>query len=157
LVLVVIVAAFANTPAFAEAPSSSFQKLQDASPELLTIQVVDVKTKVLENTPTRKRAHVSATANVIQVFRTKSRTKQGAAISIDYEYSDCQCPSLGPIPILEKGKGYSAYLSKKEAKVFAPAAQSESFVPFLKEDSAPSPADKLFKDGKTTDATTPDL
>jgi|SRR5581483_2204756 len=111
----------------AELPPDVYDKLQREAPELLTIEVLAVKTeaKAFKDTV---YVNVTAEARVRKVQRSKSQLQEGAVISIAYVHRQRKVPVDGPseIPILAKGKVYPAYLEKKRDG-YEPAARGHSF------------------------------
>ena len=80
--------------------------------------------------PAFKRLDIMAEARVETVTRSASGLKPGDTIRISYVHLDHKQPLAGPSEpdVLQKGRGYPAFLSKAEkGKVYAPAAKGYSF------------------------------
>lgn len=106
---------------FAELPPHAYRKMQNNAPEYLEIYILNVK---------KKNDFITVDTHIQKVFRTECKLMPGASITIKYEHigSNLDRPGPRPIPILEKGKTYPAFLKKEKVKdYFSPAAMGASF------------------------------
>jgi hypothetical protein len=108
-----------------------YRQWQQQSPEHLLI-----KTRSVNHPPIcfRKSVTVSVEAQVLNVFRSATELQPGRIIKIRYQHFK---PSKGwvgprPLPLLENGKVYHAFLVNDSNNVFyGPAARGYSFSPPL--------------------------
>lgn len=124
----VLLAAFDLADVRAELPPGSYEKLRAEAQEAITGKVLSVETKELE----AGRTEVVAVLLVTAVERSKSGLKNGDEVTVKYVHIDtAKLPGFAgprPVPILEKGKTYPAFLNKlKEEEIYEPAAYGESF------------------------------
>lgn len=113
----------------AELPPSAYEEMKDSAPEALVITIVDTKLRTAK-TPEWERTSVFAKARVDSVARSKSGLKKGQIISIRTVTEKALSPGWvgpSPIPIVEKGKQYQAWLKRGGSAYYA-AARGQSFV-----------------------------
>ncbi|YCM42177.1 hypothetical protein V2O64_12775 [Verrucomicrobiaceae bacterium 227] len=111
-----------STSAHAELPPEAYQKMQAGAPEVIEIKVELVKHQHLF----RRQEFVSAV--VTKVTKSGSKLKVGDKITIKYRHVPLG-RSVGPSPIpqLDKGKTYPAWLRKSGDGHYEPAARGMSF------------------------------
>ncbi|HZS06548.1 MAG TPA: hypothetical protein VFD58_17050 [Blastocatellia bacterium] len=124
LVALIATALIGSTqPSFAELPPYAYQQMQKAAPEYLEIEVRSVRTGRASD-----GIEVEVEAAVTGVRRSASHLRQGAVIRIRYVHDTRHLIGPGPIPVLEKGKKYPAFLRRDpKEKVWRPAAMGRSF------------------------------
>lgn len=127
--LLTLLAAFAAVNVAAELPPSAYKQMQAKAGESLQIEVLSVTETVARDEPNFKQTSVTIEARVVKVLRTRSRTKRNATISITYLHDEHSGGWAGPspVPILEQGKTYPAFLTRSKEGVYAPAAGGHSF------------------------------
>lgn len=106
----------------AELPTEAYLQMQAGAAEVIEIKVEAVKHQHIF----RKQEFVSAV--VIKVTKSASKLKAGDQIEIKYRHvplGNAVGPS--PIPKLDKGKTYPAWLKKSEEGYYEPAARGMSF------------------------------
>ena len=106
----------------AELPPKAYLQMQAGAAEVIEIKVEAVKHQHLF----RKQEFVSAV--VTGVIKSASKLKAGDKIEIKYRHvplGNAVGPS--PIPKLDKGKPYPAWLKKSEEGYYEPAARGMSF------------------------------
>jgi hypothetical protein len=112
----------------AELPPGSYDKLRSEAQDAIIIEVESVTAKELKSGWTE----VILKARVLAVERSKSALKRGSMITIRYQSRDpnkVKFVGPRPVPILEKGEIYPAFLNGNEGmRVFEPAAFGLSFV-----------------------------
>lgn len=116
------------TPARAELPPTAYRAMQRKAPEVVTIRVLAVH----QNTTKESwgdRIHVTLTARVLKVTRTKSGLKPRQTITIRYTNDHYTLPMAGPsqTPILKARQTCPAYLSQIKRTTYAPVAGGYSF------------------------------
>lgn len=129
--LLVLLVAFAAVNVAAELPPSAYKQMQAKAGERLQIEVLSIKETVVRDEPDFKQTSITIEARVVKVLRTRSRTKRNQTISITYLHDEHSGGWAGPspVPILEQGKTYPAFLTKSKDGVYAPAAGGHSFDP----------------------------
>lgn len=110
-------------PAFASAelPPGSYDQLRREAEEAVVIQVTSVR---VERNGDYKQ--VTLGARVLRVGRSQSGLAQGDTITIKYEVSMVPFPGPRPVPILNKGQTYPAFL-RSRGNSYEPAAYGMSF------------------------------
>lgn len=111
----------------AELPPSTYESMQKAASDLLTIEVLRVEIEPGDS-PGRQNVHVMALVN--GVTRSASNVKEGDLINVFYTVTAREKGWSGPgeIPILEEKDKTMAYLVKDTDKgEFHPAAGAMSF------------------------------
>ena len=106
----------------AELPPEAYLQMQAGATEVIEIKVEAVKHQHLF----RKQEHVSAV--VTKVTKSASKLKVGDKIEIKYRHvrlGNAVGPS--PIPQLDQGKTYPAWLRKSEDGHYEPDARGMSF------------------------------
>jgi hypothetical protein len=95
----------------AELPPDVYRDLQARAPEVLVIAVQDVRTQETRESWGR-RLHVTVTAKVRQVQRSRTKLKPGQSIFIRYTHDRYNEPVAGPgqVPVLRKGQTCPAFL-----------------------------------------------
>jgi hypothetical protein len=117
----------------AELPPSAYAQFKAEAPEILRIQVLEVKDEPGEASDSMDNRNIQVKAKVLFVRRSKKGVKTGDSILISYQHSTPKTPGWvgpAPVPILKKGTVYRAYLSVKgtgKDALFAPAARGQSF------------------------------
>lgn len=123
---------YLSSVAFAELPPDAYEEMQRSAPEALKIRVDKVTSARvgLLNFSGKRDQVVEAT--VISVLRTGSRLKVGDGIVIRYVAMKVNERIAGPRPIpqLQAGEEYPAWLSKSELGHYEPAARGFSFAVF---------------------------
>ncbi|MBV9470113.1 MAG: hypothetical protein JOZ57_12830 [Abitibacteriaceae bacterium] len=110
-------------PAHAELPPDAYRHMQNAAPEFIYIQVLAVNTR---NVPHGQ--NVDLKARVVVVKRTATRLRAGHIIHIDYFHRTTLLIGPGPVPLLETGKQYPAFLEKVNGQnIYRPVAGAFSF------------------------------
>ena len=107
----------------AELPPEAYLGLQAAAPEKIEIKIEAVKHQHIF----RRQELVSAV--VTKVTKSASKLKVGDKIQIKYRHSPLRRGEVGPSPVpqLDRGKTYPAWLEKNEEGHFEPAARGMSF------------------------------
>jgi hypothetical protein len=111
----------------AEIAPENYAGMQNDAPEYVTIEPTAVRTGFALFSRTRP---VAVTARVVTVLRSASGINVGDTITIRYEHFNPRRGWAGPrpIPILEVGTRYPAYLAWDAAEnSFRPAAMGASF------------------------------
>ena len=110
---------------YAELPPGSYDTLRAEAPEVLIIEVMQVKTKAEKQNQTE----VMVIAKVLYVEHTVSRLRAGSNIEIIYTRSNTSVPGPRPIPVLTDRSIVPADLKKSPSgPAFEPAAHGMSFV-----------------------------
>jgi hypothetical protein len=113
----------------AEIAPEHYARMQDDAPEYITIEAVAVRRGLALFDRTRP---VTVTARVTSVSRSASGLTAGETITISYEHFNPRRGWVGPrpIPILQPGSRYPAYLAWDDEDVaYRPAAMGASFEP----------------------------
>ena len=106
----------------AELPPSAYLQMQEGASEKIEIKVEAVKHQHIF----RKQEWVSAV--VTKVMKSASKLKVGDKIEIKYRHEPLRgAVGPSPIPKLDKGKSYPAWLRKTKEGHFEPAARGMSF------------------------------
>ncbi|MGJ8643621.1 MAG: hypothetical protein ACSHX9_09455 [Luteolibacter sp.] len=115
--------------AFAELPPKVYEEMQKKASESLKIRVDKVTSEKLGLLDFSGNRNQTVEATVIFVTRTGSGLKSGDVIVIQYlaRKPDEKIAGPRPIPKLQEGKEYPAWLSKAEAGHYEPAARGFSF------------------------------
>jgi len=111
----------------AEIAPEHYARMQDAAPEYVTIEPAAVRKGVALFSRTRP---VRVTAVVVAVSRSATGIAVGDSITIRYEHFTPPRGWVGPrpIPILQTGARYPAYLAWDATEsAFRPAARGASF------------------------------
>jgi hypothetical protein len=114
-----------GTAVRAELPPGSYDSLRVSAPEAVVIEVV----AVTRRPGTQGATTVTLQAKVLTVERSNTGLKKGDVVSIRY-LQIAQNGFVGPrpVPLLEKGAVYPAFLRKEpQSKMYEPAAYGESF------------------------------
>lgn len=120
---VLLIITFAVQTALAELSPCSYKEMQKNAPEYLNLQILSVKTEKASES-----INVEIEAKVMAVHQSKSQVKPGDVIHLHYVHNTKPLVGPRPIPILEKGKVYPAFLTKSEDQEFyEPAAMGRSF------------------------------
>jgi hypothetical protein len=110
-------------PGLAELPPSAYKEMQESAPEYVDIQVLKVKTEKVTD-----GIMVDIEAKVTGVKRSESNLKVGNTIVIKYFHDTRGLVGPAPIPILDEGESYPAFLVKADGNDFyEPAAMGRSF------------------------------
>ena len=110
-------------PSLAELPPHAYKEMQESAPEYIEIEVLKVKTEKLTD-----GIKVETEAKVTGVKRSESNLKTGDTIAIKYFHDTRGLIGPAPIPILDEGKSYPAFLVKEDGNDFyQPAAIGRSF------------------------------
>ncbi|PTY03464.1 hypothetical protein DB346_06170 [Verrucomicrobia bacterium LW23] len=114
----------AATPLSAEISPAAYSHMQNTAAERLVVHVSKVTVTPLPN----NRTSVVAEGTVKEVKKSISGLKEGDPVTIKYDIVPLPKGSVGPSPIppLQEGKDYPAYLTK-EKDFFVPAARAYSF------------------------------
>jgi hypothetical protein len=105
-----------------------YRRMQREAPEVLKIEVLEVRER-----PIRERERefeISVEAKIRRIERSSARLRDGEVIKIVYTHHrrERALPGPGEPPILERGKGYPAFLTKVAGeRLFKPAAGEYSF------------------------------
>jgi hypothetical protein len=116
-----------TTDLSAEIAPEHYARMQDTAPEYVTIEPAAVRKGVALFSRTRP---VRVTALVVAVSRSATGIAVGDSITIRYEQFTPPRGWVGPrpIPILQTGTRYPAYLAwDAKESTFRPAAQGASF------------------------------
>jgi hypothetical protein len=109
----------------AELPPGSYDTLRAEAPEVLIIEVMQVKTKAEKQNQTE----IMVIAKVLYVEHSVSRLRAGSSIEIIYTRSNGPTSGPRPIPVLTERSIVPAFLKKgSNGPVFEPAAHGMSFV-----------------------------
>ena len=112
---------------YAELPPYVYENLKKNSPEVLKIKVRDINSSNVTN----NTKETSVKAQILNVRTSSSGLKEGDMITIVYGVAIKRHPGWvgpSPIPLLERGKVYHAFLRKDcEYNYYTPAARGESF------------------------------
>lgn len=119
--LAVLVVLFTASWACAELPPGSYNKLRADADEAIIIHVTDVKIALMGGDQS-----VTVEAKVLAVERSKNGLKKGDTITIVYTILGKPVVGPLPVPLLEKGEDYPAFLNKK-GQIYEPAAYGWSF------------------------------
>ena len=110
-------------PGLAELSNHAYEQMQETAPECIDIEVLKVKTEKLTD-----GIQVEIEAKVTGVKRSESNLKAGDTIVIKYFHDTRGLIGPAPIPILDEGKSYPAFLVKEDGNDFyEPAAMGRSF------------------------------
>lgn len=115
--------------ASAELPPEAYLRRQKVAPEALRVRVVSVK-KNEADSEKFKTTIFTVEARVLEVERTATHLKAGDVIQIVYVTRQSKVAVAGPapVPILDGGREYPAFLSKNGTKpYYIPAAGAWSF------------------------------
>jgi hypothetical protein len=112
----------------AELPPGSYDKLREGATEILVIEIMAVQQKVIPG----NKVEVTLQAKVLGVEQSRTGLKPGAQMVISYTEFDPKAknrpPGARPVPILERGSIYPAFLNRaSNGKSYEPAAYGESF------------------------------
>lgn len=114
-------------PLLGALPPSLYRKAQSRSSDVLTIEVKKVLTYRYRN----NRLYVKARAQVLSVQRSSRWMRRGSWITIRYRtFRRLPHGTFGaaPIPVLQKGHKYRAYLKRqRHSWNYTPAAGARSF------------------------------
>jgi hypothetical protein len=128
-VAITVAAILRPLPVKAELPPGSYDSLRMNATDALVIKVISVKQKPLPDNALRT-IEVSLKARILEIERTKMGLKKGNYIIIRYPVLDSTQPPIPgprPIPVLEQGGVYPAFLNQQPDGTYAPAAYGESF------------------------------
>lgn len=132
IMLIAVPGIMLSATATAELSPQVYADMQNASPEFLQIRVEQVDTGWCFLI-CRSR-NITVTATVTAVTRTATQLTVGDTITIHYKH---QRPIPGfvgpsPIPILEAGQTYPAYLEVDDENpaIYTPRARGQSFYTF---------------------------
>ncbi|HWP93996.1 MAG TPA: hypothetical protein VNN20_17570 [Thermodesulfobacteriota bacterium] len=110
-------------PGLADLPPSAYKEMQESAPEYIDIEVLKVKTEKVTDA-----IMVDIEAKVTGVKRSESNLKAGDTIVIRYFHDTRGLIGPAPIPILDEGKSYPAFLVKEDGNDFyQPSAMGRSF------------------------------
>lgn len=114
--------------ALAELPPSAYEAMQAAAPEVLVVECEAVSV-------TRSGwfgggpAQVRAQLRVLEARRTPRRARKGEQLEVRYRHVPLDgAAGPRPIPILQEGRRYLAYLDFTADRWMVPAARGASFV-----------------------------
>jgi hypothetical protein len=113
-------------PGLHAAPDDGFRIFQDAAPEFVRVEISDVQVAETRGIFASNRTRVSATGQVIEVFRSASGLAPGSLIEIRYDHQARVGASAETPPILESGRVVPAFLARK-GSAYVPAARHHSF------------------------------
>jgi hypothetical protein len=119
--MIVMVIGLVGFPALAELAPSAYLSLQKKAPEKVTIKVDQVKRQGIF----RREEWVKAT--VTAVSKSESKLKVGDKIEIRYRNETRNIVGPSPIPQLDKGQTYPAWLKKNGEGHYGPSARGKSF------------------------------
>lgn len=132
IMLIAVPGIMLSATATAELSPQVYADMQNASPEFLQIRVEQVDTGwcfFICRTRT-----IKVTATVTSVVRTATQLAVGDTITIHYEHQRPIPKFVGPspIPILEVGQTYPAYLRRETETpaIYTPTAMGQSFYTF---------------------------
>ncbi len=111
----------------AELPPYVYEEMQKNSSEQLTIETLEVKSSL---SGINEKSY-SITAKVTGIAKSKSRLHKGDTITIEYTRVIAHPPGWvgpSPIPVLEQGQSYKAYLHRDEDGKYRPSARGRSFI-----------------------------
>lgn len=113
--------------ATAEIAPEQYAALQQNSPERLEIEVLRVDRPLFSF---GTEIEVTANARVVTVHSSLTRLQPGDSITVRYTHNRPRRGWVGPrpIPIIERGRRYPAYLEwSSELNCYTPAARGASF------------------------------
>lgn len=110
----------------AEPKDDGFRTYQDAAPEFVRIEVLEVRTGGTSGVMKSNQTPVEANARVIEVLRSTTGLTPGTSIQIRYNHRARGGTSAETPPILESGQVVPAFLIRK-GTVYEPAALHHSF------------------------------
>ncbi|WP_062264223.1 hypothetical protein [Endozoicomonas arenosclerae] len=115
--------------ALAELPPYVYEEWQDNSPEELIVTVKRVNVHVDENN--NRLLHCSVTVIVDDVMRSETDLTEGVILKIRYYHRIPEPYFTGPspIPVINAGESYLAYLKKVDEQFYTPSAGGLSFIP----------------------------
>lgn len=122
LALICGIAMLAQPILHAELPPGSYDTLRAEAPEVLIIEVLQVKTKAGQQNQTE----VVVNAKVLHVEQSASRLRAGSNIEIIYTRHNTPIPGPRPVPVLTEKSVVPAFL--KKGPVYEPAAHGMSFI-----------------------------
>lgn len=113
----------------AELPPSAYKQMQAKATERLQLKILSVKEMLTRDEADFKQTTVVVEARVLRVLRSRSRTRRGTTIKITYTHDERTGGWTGPspVPIIEEGKTYPAFLTKSADGNYTPAAGGYSF------------------------------
>ena len=124
-----LLVAFASISIHAELPPSAYKQMQAKAPERLQLKIISVTQTLSRDEADFKQTTVVVEARVLRVLRSRSRTKRGTTIKVIYTHDERTGGWVGPspVPIVEEGKTYPAFLTKSTNGEYAPAAGGYTF------------------------------
>jgi hypothetical protein len=128
-VLLVIFSILFPSAIFAEISPVEYQRMQEQSDEHLIIQIDQIRAPLQLFSWNRS---VTISAEILSVYRTAHNLTPGDHIEIRYTSYRARPKVAGPrpIPVLQKGESYHAFLSwSDEEQCYVPAARGYSFDP----------------------------
>ncbi|KIM12291.1 MAG: hypothetical protein KU38_05275 [Sulfurovum sp. FS08-3] len=115
-------------PLYGELPPLVYHELQENSPEVVTLQVLSVKSKTIASA----QREIALKAKVLKVERTQSALVVGSIITIRYTTTISHPAGWvgpSPLPVLSEKHSYKAFLTYDKAnKRYAPSAGGKSFI-----------------------------
>jgi hypothetical protein len=114
--------------AHAELPPHAYEELKKAAPEAIMLTVLDTKVRTVRDAR-YERTSVFAQARVDGVTRSKTGLKKGQIITLRTVTEKAIEPGWAgpaPIPIVQKGQKYLAWL-KRSGDAYYAAARGQSF------------------------------
>ncbi len=113
---------------YGELPPYVYHELQERSPEVVTLQVLNVESKAIASA----QREIALRAKVLKVERTQSALVVGSIITIGYTTTISHPAGWvgpSPLPILSEKSSYKAFLTHDKAnKRYAPSARGKSFL-----------------------------
>ncbi len=115
-------------PLYGELPPYVYHELQESSPEVVTLQILNVRSKAIASA----QREITLRAKVLKVERTQSALAVGSVITIGYTTTISHPAGWvgpSPLPILSEKYSYKAFLTQDKAnKRYLPSAGGKSFV-----------------------------
>lgn len=115
-------------PLYGELPPLVYHELQENSPEVVTLQVLSVKSKAIASA----QREITLRVKVLKVERTQSALVVGSIITIGYTTTISHPMGWvgpSPLPILSEKYSYKAFLVyDKVNKRYIPSAGGKSFI-----------------------------